>query len=90
MASVDASLLTTCALKRNAVNTSEHLQFNHRSSTAGNHLHQTTSYPTHSSVITAMGAQQFVPPASPARVWVVVGASRGIGEQYVAQVRLFV
>jgi len=38
------------------------------------------------SVITAMGAQQNVAPASPARVWVIAGASRGIGEQYVAQV----
>jgi len=30
-----------------------------------------------------MGAQQN---ASPARVWVIAGASRGIGEEYVAQV----
>ena len=31
-----------------------------------------------------MVAQQDIP--SPARVWVIAGASRGIGEQYVAQV----
>ena len=40
------------------------------------------------SVTRAMGAQQIVPPASPARVWVIIGASRGIGEEYVAQVGL--
>jgi hypothetical protein len=34
-----------------------------------------------------MGAQQEGSSASPKRVWVVVGASRGIGEEYVAQVR---
>ena len=35
-----------------------------------------------------MGAQQNGLPVSPARVWVIAGASRGIGEQYVAQVSL--
>ena len=39
-------------------------------------------------MITAMGVQPNVPSASPARVWVIVGASRGIGEQYVDQVGL--
>ena len=34
-----------------------------------------------------MGAQQEVSAASPKRVWVVAGASRGIGEQYVVQAR---
>jgi hypothetical protein len=33
-----------------------------------------------------MGAQNEVSSASPKRVWVVIGASRGIGEEYVAQV----
>ena len=33
-----------------------------------------------------MSTQQQVSTKSPARVWVVAGASRGIGEQYVAQV----
>ncbi len=33
-----------------------------------------------------MGAQQEVLSAPLKRVWVVAGASRGIGEQYVAQV----
>ena len=36
--------------------------------------------------ITLMGAQNEVSSASPKRVWVVIGASHGIGEEYVAQV----
>ena len=74
-------------LRRNATVVSQHLQLIRRDNTASIQLQSTTSLPSIHAVITAMGAQQFVPPATPRRVWVVAGASRGIGEQYVAQVR---